>query len=83
MGGKHKNWHRAWSRLPNGNLQHISGAMFTVERGDGYTDIVVARETLQEFQAHELARGVPVHDLAARLQRLAREAHDWLTHHDF
>lgn len=82
MGGKHKNWHRAWSRLPNGRLRHISGAEFTVQRGDGYTDINAAPETLAEFQAYELARGVPVHDLAARLQRLAREAHDWRTHHD-
>lgn len=78
MGGKHKNWHRAWSRLPNGRLRHISGAEFTVQRGDGYTDINAAPETLGEFQAYELARGVPVHDLARRLIRLAREAGEWL-----
>lgn len=78
MTGKHRNWHRAWSRLPNGRLRHISGAEFTVQRGGGYTDINAAPETLAEFQTYELARGVPVHDLAQRLIRLAREAGDWL-----
>ena len=36
MTGKHRNWHRAWSRLPNGRLRHISGAEFVVERGEGF-----------------------------------------------
>ena len=78
MTGKHYNWHRAWSRLPNGRLRHISGAEFIVSRGAEYTDIDAAPETLGEFQAYELARGVPVHDLANRLIRLAREAGLWL-----
>ena len=78
MTGKHRNWHRAWSRMPNERLRHISGAEFTVERGDGYTDINAAPETLGEYQAYELARGVPLHDLAQRLMRLAREAGEWL-----
>lgn len=77
MTGKHHNWHRAWSRLPNGRLRHISGAEFTVERGDGFTDVKAAPETLAAYQASELARGVPLHDLAQRLQRLCREAHEW------
>ena len=80
MTGKHRNWHRAWARLPNGRLSHISGAEFVVQRGDGFTDIVAASETLAEFQSFELARGVPVHDLAQRLIRLAREAGEWLAH---
>ncbi len=78
MSGKNKNWHRAWTRLPNGRLRHISGAEFVMTRGDGYTDINAAPETLDEFQSFELARGVPVHDLAQRLMRLAREAGEWL-----
>lgn len=78
MGGKHKNWHRAWSRLPNGRLRHISGAEFVVLPGQGFTDIKAAPETLDEYQTFELARGVPVHDLAQRLIRLAREAGEWL-----
>ena len=77
MGGRHKNWHRAWSRLPNGRLRHISGAEFILTPGDGFTDVNVAPETLDEYQAFELARGVPLHDLVQRLQRLAREANEW------
>jgi hypothetical protein len=78
MSGKHKNWHKGWTRLPNGRLRHISGVEFTVELGEGFTDINAADDTLAEFQAYELGRGVPVHDLAQRLMRLAREAGDWL-----
>ena len=77
MTGKHHNWHKAWSRKGD-RLVHISGAEFVVEHGDGYTDINAAPETLDEFQRYELARGVPVHDLAQRLIRLAREAGEWL-----
>ena len=77
MTGKHYAWHKAWQRLPNGRLRHISGAEFTVERGEGFTDIKAAPETLDQYQAHELARGVPLHDLAQRLMRLAREANEW------
>lgn len=78
MGGKHKNWHRAWTRLPSGRLRHISGAEFVVAHGEGFTDVNAAPETLEEYQAYELARGVPVHDLAQRLMRLAKEAGEWL-----
>jgi hypothetical protein len=46
-------------------------------RGDGFTDINAAPDTLREYQAYELARGVPVHDLAQRLMRLAKEAGQW------
>ena len=77
MPGKHKNWHRAWSRLPDGRLRHISGAEFMLVRGDGFTDVRAAPETLDEYQSFELARGVPLHDLVQRLQRLAREANEW------
>lgn len=78
MSGKHKNWHKGWTRLSSGRLRHISGVEFTVESGEGFTDINAADDTLAEFQAYELARGVPVHDLAQRLMRLAREAGEWL-----
>lgn len=74
MTGKHRGWHKAWQRLPDGRLRHASGVEFTVERGDGFTDIRVTPETLDAFQAHEAARGVPIHDMARRLLRLAREA---------
>jgi len=77
MGGKHKNRHKAWHREGD-RLIHISGAVFVIERGLGETDINAAPETLGEFQAYEVGRGVPVHDLAQRLQRLEREAAQWL-----
>ena len=77
MTGKHHKWHKAWCRLPNGRLRHISGAEFVLLPGDGFTDVKAAPETLGEYQAHELARGVPLHDLAQRLMRLAREAGEW------
>lgn len=73
MTGKHYNWHKAWRR-DGDRLHHISGAVFIITRGDGFTDINAAPETLDEFQRYELARGVPVHDLASRLMRLGREA---------
>lgn len=77
MPGKNHNWHRAWSQLPNGRLRHISGAEFVLAPGNGFTDVKVAPETLAEYQSFELARGVPLHDLAKRLMRLAREAGEW------
>lgn len=77
MTGKHYNWHKAWRREGD-RLVHMSGVQFAIERGDGFTDINAAPETLEEFQRYELARGVPVHDLAKRLMRLAREAGEWL-----
>jgi hypothetical protein len=77
MVSKNHGWHKAWQRPPSGRLRHISGAEFIVSPSDGYTDINVAPETLGEYQAFELARGVPLHDLAQRLMRLAREAHQW------
>lgn len=74
MTGRRYAWHKAWQRLPDGRLRHVSGVEFTVERGDGFTDIRVTPDTLAAFQAHEAARGVPIHDMTARLMRLAREA---------
>lgn len=77
MPSKNKNWHKAWERLPSGRLRHTSGAEFVVVHGDGYTDIKASPETLGAYQTSELARGVPLHDLAERLQRLAKEAAQW------
>lgn len=75
MTGKHYLWHSFWERLPDGLMRHTCGAVFSVRRlPDGSIEAIAAPETLDEFQRAELARGVPLHDLAARLQRLAREA---------
>jgi len=68
---------KAWTRLPSGRLRHICGLEFELVEGDGYTDVETCDDTLAEFQKYELARGVPVHDLAERLQRLCREAAYW------
>ena len=80
MTGKHYAWHKAWQRLSDGRLRHVSGVEFAVERGDGFTDIRVTPETLDAFQAHEAARGVPIHDMTERLLRLAREARRFMEH---
>jgi hypothetical protein len=78
MTEKNTNWEKAWTRLPNGRLRHISGVEFTVESGEGFIDIDAAPDTLAEYQRYEFARGVPPDDLAQRLMRLAHEAGDWL-----
>jgi hypothetical protein len=77
MTSKHYRWQLNWRRLPNGRLRHVSGLEFTVARGDGYTDIQAAPDTLDQFEVFEAARGVPVHDRLARLKRLLREAQQW------
>ena len=55
------------------NIIHKHGAQAVYDAASRHM-----AETLEEFQAFELARGVPVHDLAQRMIRLAREAGDWL-----
>ena len=64
MTAKNLNWEKSWTRLPSGRLRHISGVEFTVEHGEGFTDINAADDSLAEYQRYELARGVPAHDLA-------------------
>lgn len=77
MGGKHKDWHKAWRR-EGSHLVHESGLRLDVIAGDGYTDLEADDASLAVFQAKETSRGVPVHDLTARLQRLLREGAEWL-----
>ncbi|ABM60727.1 hypothetical protein [Verminephrobacter eiseniae] len=52
----------------------------SVERGDGYADLEASPETLEAYQAFEAARGVPLHDMLARLQRLLKGAEAWHKH---
>lgn len=80
MVGKHHNWNRAWRREASGHLLHNSGLRVLVERGDGYTDLEASPETLDAYQAFEAARGVPLHDMLARLKRLLKEAEEWHKH---
>lgn len=77
MGGKHKGWHREWRR-DGAHLVHSTGLRVEVIRGEGYVDIVTDDASMAVFQAREKSRGVPVHDLAARVQRLTKEAAEWL-----
>lgn len=74
MTGKNYNWHKAWRREGD-RLVHLNGAAFEYDDALGWR---ACGDTLKAFQAHELMRGVPVHDLAKRLIRLAREAGEWL-----
>lgn len=78
MTGKHHAWQAAWSRLPDGSVRHDSGLTFApIGASDGGIDLMATRESLDAWQRYELARGVPLHDLAKRGQRLAREAGEW------
>ena len=68
--------------MPDGSVRHDSGLIFAVVHGateDGrrYSDLLASDASMQAFSAHELARGVPIHDLAQRAARLAREAGEW------
>ncbi len=76
MTGKHKNWHKEWSR-EGSLLVHASGLRLQVVRNDGFTDIETDDASLAIFHASETSRGVPLHDLAARVPRLVREGAEW------
>lgn len=77
MTGKHRNWHQAWRRDGAG-LLHDSGLRLTITPADdGALELETDDASLATWMAHEQARGVPVHDLQARLQRLLREAAEW------
>lgn len=78
MTGKHYQWHKAWRREASGDLLHDSGLRVLVQPADDdAVDLVTDDASLVIFQARETSRGVPIHDLAARLQRLLREAAEW------
>lgn len=80
MTGKHHNWHKAWRRESSGHLLHDSGLRVLVKPGHGFTDLKASPETLEAYQAFEAARGVPLHDMLARLKRLLKEAEAWHQH---
>ena len=74
MSGKHYNWHKAWHKDLGGNLRHTSGLVVVVTSHDGYTDLIADEASLVICHASEQARGVPAHDLVARVRRLIKEA---------
>lgn len=53
---------------------HTSGLRFIVTPGDGFVDLETDDASMAIFQASETSRGVPVHQLVERVQRLTREA---------
>ena len=77
MAGRHYNWHKAWVREESRHLLHQSGLRVLISRGADYTDFECDQATLQAYQAFELARGVPLHDVVTRLKRLLVEARMW------
>ena len=77
MTSKHNNWHKSWSRDQDGHLVHASGLRVLVLPGEGYTDLETDDASMAIFQASETSRGVPKHDLIARVQRLIKEAEQW------
>lgn len=74
MTSKHFNWHKSWARDAQGHLVHTSGLRFLATQGDGFTDLETDDASTAIFQASETARGVPVHQLVERVQRLTKEA---------
>jgi len=73
MTGKHRNWHKAWRR-DGALLVHDSGLAVEYDDDLGWS---ATDDTAEAWAAFERARGVPLHDLAARMQRLCREAAEW------
>lgn len=77
MPGKHRSWHEAWRRLPDGRLQHDSGLAFYVRQAGQDVRVDPDAGTLSAFHEAEAQRGMPLHDAPRRMQRLAREALFW------
>lgn len=73
MPGKHKYWHREWSR-DGSVLAHSSGLRVEYDHELGWS---ATADSAEAWAAFEQARGVPLHDLAQRMQRLCREAAEW------
>lgn len=76
MPNKHYKWQAQWQRLPNGNLKHSSGLVVEYDEDLGWQ---TEDASLAIFQASEKSRGVPLHQLHERLQRLLREAAEFDT----
>ena len=76
MPSKNKNWHTRW-HIASGDparICHDSGLCFVAETGDGHTDFIADTATLAVYQAHELARGLQLAQIAEHGMRLAKEA---------
>lgn len=73
MTNKKFNWHKHWHKAGERRV-HDSGLAFEYSEALGWN---TCENTMEAWQAFEMARGVPFHDLLARCQRLARECAEW------
>jgi hypothetical protein len=76
MTSKHFGWHKAWRR-DGPRLVHDSGLAVEYDDVLGWCS---TDDTQEAWSAFELARGVPLHQQQARLDRLLREAREWHQH---
>lgn len=73
MTGKNYNWHKRW-HMVGARRVHESGLAFEYDEELGWC---TCDDTIEAWQAFEIARGVPLHDIMSRMMRLAREASEW------
>ncbi len=73
MTGKYYAWHKAWHR-EGARLVHDSGLAVHDDAELGWC---TCDDTTEAWSAFESARGMPLHDQLARLQRLLKEAAQW------
>ncbi len=73
MPSSNKQEQSEWSR--EGSIfVHSSGLRIEYDEDLGWS---ATDDTAEAWAAFEQARGVPLHDLPARMQRLCREAAEW------
>jgi hypothetical protein len=81
MTNKRYGWHKYWSLDQDGRIiTHFSGLRVFLTRGKGRIEWDVDMSSLAAFEAHEIERGVGVHQLDERLRRLMKEAHKFCQH---
>ena len=73
MSGKHRNWHKNWTRVDDNTLLHSTGLRVLIENEQATTD----EKSIDLFRINEKKRGLPDHDILERASRLLREAADW------
>lgn len=74
MTGKHYRWHRAWRRDADCPVRLLHDSGLVVEYDHELGCWAATEDSCEAWAAWECARGVPLHDLTARLTRLCKEA---------
>lgn len=68
-----------WSMTDAGRLRHEpSGVEFVVTPGDGFTDVVVAEDSLTRFNSEMRMKFAPADEVARQLMNLAQEGAGWI-----